>query len=74
MLNLRTFDADVEAHIKERYGHLDKNGQGRERYRLHSLIRSARPGNYAWQILEAELGYQGDYQPADHGMNWGDNQ
>lgn len=66
-MNLRLNDKAMEAVIKEQFGHLSLEEQGRERYRLHNLMRAAQPGNVPWHILESEYGFDGDYQDSDAG-------
>ena len=42
--------------------------------RVRRLLKAAQPGNAAWVILESEYGFCPDYQPADEGMHWSDNE
>jgi hypothetical protein len=66
-MNLPLNDAEMEAVIKEQFGHLPQEEQGRERFRLHNLMRAAQPGNLPWHISQNEYGFQGDYQDSDAG-------
>lgn len=74
-MNLPLNDEAMEAVIKEKFGHLSLEEQGRERLKLHNLMRKAEPGNLQWRILENEYGFDGDYQESDageppHGAKW----
>lgn len=56
----------VEEIISER-PHLDIHARSTFRSLLTRLLRAARPGNWAWQRLVNDFGFDPDFTPADHG-------
>lgn len=61
-MNYELTDEDIER-IREEHpfnfvGHLQ---------RVRRLLKSAKPGNVPWRILENDYGFSGDYQESDVG-------
>lgn len=62
-MNQELSDDDIER-IRAVYGDTNITGH---LARVRRLLKSAKPGNIPWQILENDYGFQGDWSPSDEG-------
>lgn len=65
-MQLDLYEEDIDRLIGERK-ELGPHEKSTMRNYLRRLITNAKPGNYAWRILEDDFGFVADYMPEDAG-------